>query len=46
MMIFQKHGNLKYKFGNCNFWSTGYYVYALLGLVQTTRFTHGYDLYK
>ena len=26
MMIFERHGNLKYKFGNRNFWATGYYV--------------------
>ena len=25
-MIFDKHANLKYKFGNKHFWSTGYYV--------------------
>lgn len=26
LMIFEKHSNLKYKFGNRNFWATGYYV--------------------
>lgn len=26
MMIFEKHGNLKYKFGNKHFGATGYYV--------------------
>ena len=26
MMVFERHANLKYKFGNRNFWSTGYYV--------------------
>jgi len=26
MMIFDRHANLKYKFGNRNFWATGYYV--------------------
>ena len=26
MMIFKDHANLRYKYGNCNFWSTGYYV--------------------
>lgn len=25
-MMFDKHANLKYKFGNRHFWSTGYYV--------------------
>lgn len=64
MMIFKDHGNLRYKFGNSNFWATGYYVItsglersesqhrlvlamlkALLGQVQTTRFTRGYDFF-
>ena len=26
LMIFDKHGNLKYKFGNRHFWAEGYYV--------------------
>ena len=26
MMIFEGHANLNYKFGNRNFWATGYYV--------------------
>ena len=26
MMIFERHANLKYKFGNKHFWATGYYV--------------------
>ena len=26
LMIFENHSNLKYKFGNRNFWATGYYV--------------------
>ena len=26
MMIFEKHGNLKYKYGNRSFWCRGYYV--------------------
>lgn len=26
LMIFDKHANLKYKFGNRHFWSEGYYV--------------------
>ena len=25
-MIFDKHANLKYKFGNRKFWAEGYYV--------------------
>ena len=26
LMIFDKHANLKYKFGNRHFWTEGYYV--------------------
>ena len=26
LMIFDKHANLKYKFGNRHFWAEGYYV--------------------
>lgn len=26
LMMFDKHANLKYKFGNWNFWSEGAYV--------------------
>ena len=25
-MIFEQHSNLKYKYGNRNFWAKGYYV--------------------
>ena len=35
MMIFARHGILKYKFGNNNFWSTGYYV-STVGLNEVT----------
>ena len=35
MMIFARHGNLKYKFGNNNFWLTGYYV-STVGLNEET----------
>ena len=35
MMIFARHGNLKSKFGNNNFWSTGYYV-STVGLNEAT----------
>ena len=35
MIIFARHGNLKYKFGNNNFWSTGYYV-STVGLNEAT----------
>ena len=35
MMIFERHGNLKYKFGNRNFWATGYYV-STVGLNTAT----------
>ena len=26
LMIFERHANLKYKYGNRHFWSRGYYV--------------------
>ena len=26
LMMFDKHANLKYKFGNRHFWANGYYV--------------------
>ena len=35
MMIFERHGNLKYKFGNRNFLATGYYV-STVGLNTAT----------
>ena len=35
MMIFERHTNLKYKFGNRHFWSTGYYV-SSVGLNTAT----------
>ena len=35
MMVFEKHANLKYKFGNRHFWSTGYYV-STVGLNTST----------
>ena len=34
-MIFDKHANLKYKFGNCHFWAEGYYV-STVGLNEET----------
>ena len=35
MMIFNHHANLKYKFGNKNFWAEGYYV-STVGLDEAT----------
>jgi len=35
LMIFDKHANLKYKFGNRHFWAEGYYV-STVGLNETT----------
>ena len=35
MMIFDKHANLKYKFGNRHFWAEGYYV-STVGLNEAT----------
>ena len=34
-MMFDKHANLKYKFGNRRFWSEGYYV-STAGLNEAT----------
>ena len=35
MMIFERHANLKYKFGNRHFWDEGYYV-STVGLNTAT----------
>lgn len=35
MMVFDKHADLKYKFGNRHFWATGYYV-STVGLNEAT----------
>lgn len=35
MMIFDRYANLKYKFGNRNFWAEGYYV-STVGLNEAT----------
>lgn len=35
MMIFEDYGNLRYKFGNSNFWAIGYYV-STVGLNEAT----------
>ena len=35
MMIFARHANLKYKFGNRHFWAEGYYV-STVGLNTAT----------
>ena len=34
-MVFDKNANLKYKFGNKHFWSTGYYE-STVGLNEAT----------
>ena len=36
LMIFERHANLKYKFGNRHFWSEGYYV-STVGLNDATK---------
>ena len=33
-MIFDKHANLKYKFGNRHFWAEGYYVSTVESLLE------------
>lgn len=35
LMIYDRHANLKYKFGNRHFWSRGYYV-STVGLNEAT----------
>ena len=35
LMIFEKHANLKYKYGNRNFWAKGYFV-STVGLNTET----------
>lgn len=35
MMIFDRHSNLKYKYGNRHFWATGYYV-STVGFNEAT----------
>ena len=35
LMIFERHANLKYQFGNHHFWSIGYYV-STVGLNEAT----------
>ena len=35
LMIFDKHANLKYKYGNRHFWAKGYYV-STVGLNRAT----------
>ena len=35
LMMFDRHTNLKYKYGNRNFWSEGYYV-STVGLNEAT----------
>ena len=35
LMMFDKHANLKYKFGNRHFWTGGYYV-STVGLNEAT----------
>ena len=35
LMMFDKHTNLKYKFGNRHFWAEGYYV-STVGLNEST----------
>ena len=35
LMMFEKHANLKYKFGNRKFWAEGYYV-STVGLNEST----------
>lgn len=42
LMIFDKHANLKYKYGDQHFWAEGYYV-STVGLNEATRKKHIQD---
>lgn len=35
LMVFDRHANLKYKYGNRHFWAQGYYV-STVGLNEAT----------
>lgn len=41
LMIFDRHANLKYKYGNRHFWCRGYYEPNVLGKLQKTLFYAG-----
>ena len=41
LMIFDKHANLKYKFGNRHFWAEGYYVSTEGYYVSTVGLNEG-----
>ena len=45
LMMFDKHANLKYKFGNRHFWAEGYYV-STVGLNEATIKKHIEDQEK
>ena len=45
LMMFDRHANLKYKFGNRHFWAEGYYV-STVGLNQATIAKHIRDQEK
>jgi len=45
LMIFDRHANLKYKFGNRHFWSRGYYV-STVGLNEATIAKYVREQYK
>ena len=39
LMIFDRHANLKYKYGNWHFWARGYYVPYKIGKLQIQGFS-------
>ena len=43
-MIFGRHANLKYKFGNRHFWSEGYYV-STVGLNEAVIYIQAQEKY-
>ena len=44
LMIFDRHANLKYKFGNRHFWSEGYYV-STVGLNEAVIYIQAQEKY-
>ena len=41
LMMFDKHANLKYKFGNRHFWAEGYYVSTVAAILENYQEADG-----
>ena len=46
LMIFDRHANMKYKYGNRHFWCRGYYVYTVGRNKKRYRNTYGTSFRK